>query len=207
MRSHHAGNPFDKGLSAGYDERCRDGSATKTPSEIDAERGLPRGASVYVMGSSSIVEVAGLLAGGRQYLVVEERVALAPFEGKTFVSPARVELRVQRAGGALGITGSIHVEAHGECDRCLVDVPLPMDLEVDERVEPPTAHTGDPFDESNVLAGDRLDVADLTQQLVCSAVPFRLLCSQECKGLCSVCGANLNSEWCGCTGGITNGQS
>lgn len=144
------------------------------------------GASVYVMGSSNIVEVAGLRSGGRQYLALDERVALEPFEGKTFVSPARVELKVQRAGSALAITGSVHVQAQGECDRCLVDIAFPMDLQVDERLEPPEAPTGDPFGESNVLAGDRLDVADLTHQLVCSAVPFQLLCSGECRGLCSV---------------------
>ncbi|MDQ6933370.1 MAG: DUF177 domain-containing protein [Candidatus Eremiobacteraeota bacterium] len=158
------------------------------------------------MGSSNIVEVAGLLSGGRQYLALEERVALEPFEGKSFVSPARVALRVERIGGALGITGAIQLEGRGECDRCLTEVRFPMNLEVDERLEPPKALSADPLAESNVLAGDRLDIADLTAQLVCSAVPFKLLCNEACKGLCSVCGTNLNSEWCACTGDTVHGQ-
>jgi uncharacterized protein len=204
MLSHHAGDAFDKGLSEGYDERSADGLVNCRCAEIDAERGLPRGASVYVMGSSSLIDVASL-SGSGQYLAIEEQVKLDPFEGKTFVAPARAELRVQRAGRALEINGSITVQGQGDCDRCLTEVGFPVVLAVNERIEATAVSGTDPFDESNVLAGDRLDVADLTQQLVCGAVPLRLLCSEECKGLCRACGANLNIESCACTGEIGNG--
>ncbi len=206
--SHHAARRFDKGVWDDYNKPGFDGLARKkvSPGEIDAERGLPRGASVYIMGSSNIVEVAGLRAGGRQSLFIEERVSLEPFEGKTFALPARVQLKIQRVDGAVRITGSIQLQAFGECDRCLVEVRFPMLLEVDELLERPQTLTTDPFAENSVLAGDRLDIADLTQQLVCSAVPFALRCNEDCKGLCSVCGADLNSQSCGCSGETIHGQ-
>ncbi|HYL27311.1 MAG TPA: DUF177 domain-containing protein, partial [Candidatus Nitrosotalea sp.] len=56
----------------------------------------------------------------------------------------------------------------------------------------------DPFGESNVLTGERLDVADLVQQSVLSALPMGLRCRPDCLGLCPACGANRNTGECSC---------
>ena len=48
------------------------------------------------------------------------------------------------------------------------------------------------------MTGDRLDVADLAQQLVLSVLADGLRCSDDCKGLCAVCGANRNAGACSC---------
>ena len=53
---------------------------------------------------------------------------------------------------------------HGQCDGCLEDVDLPIHVDVDERFDPSHGRDVDPFGESNVLTGERLDVADLAQQ-------------------------------------------
>ena len=65
----------------------------------------------------------------------------------------------------------------------------------------------DPFGESNVLTGSRLDVADLAQQVVLSVLPMGLRCSDDCKGLCGTCGANRNASACSCDNGDTRGKS
>jgi uncharacterized protein len=98
----------------------------------------------------------------------------------------------------LEITGTIDVGIHGECDRCLGEVERAMHVDVDERLSTQEDAQADPFGESNVLSGDRLDVKDLTTQLVCSAVPIGLLCTQDCKGICPVCGENKNTGACSC---------
>jgi uncharacterized protein len=49
------------------------------------------------------------------------------------------------------------------------------------------------------LTGSRLDVADLAQQLVLSALPMGLRCSERCAGLCGICGANKNTSPCTCS--------
>jgi uncharacterized protein len=98
----------------------------------------------------------------------------------------------------LEIAGTIDVKIHGECDRCLGDVDRAMHVDVDEQFPTDGEAQADPFAESNVLTGDRLDVKDLTTQLVCSAVPLGLLCSEECKGICPTCGENKNTGKCNC---------
>jgi uncharacterized protein len=78
----------------------------------------------------------------------------------------------------------------------LGDVQRDMHLDIDERFPTSGEAQADPLGESNVLTGDRLDVKDLTTQLVCSAVPLGLLCTPECKGICPTCGENKNTGAC-----------
>lgn len=156
-----------------------------------------RAAFLYVMGSYK-VDIGALLAGGRQRLSVDQQVPLEPFEGVTFPEPAHVHLDAQSSGDMLEIAGTIDVKIHSECDRCLGEVERAMHLDVDEQLPTHGDALADPFGESNVLTGDRLDVKDLTTQLVCSAVPLGLLCSPDCKGICPTCGENKNTGACTC---------
>src|SRR5579884_1526819 len=150
------------------------------------------------MGSSYKVDIGALLAGGRQRLSLDQQVPLEPFEGVTFPQAARVHLDLHASGDMLEIAGTIDVGIHGECDRCLGDVERAMHVDVDERLSTEADAQADPFGESNVLTGDRLDVKDLTTQLVCSAVPIGLLCDEACRGLCPNCGENKNTGACTC---------
>jgi len=150
------------------------------------------------MGSSHKVDIGGLLAGGRQRLSVDQDVALEPFEGVQFSEPAHVHLDVHATGEMLEIAGTVDVRIHGECDRCLGEVDRAMHIDVDERFPVDGEAQADPFGESNVLTGDRLDVNDLATQLVCSAVPLGLLCAPDCKGICPNCGENKNTGACKC---------
>ncbi|HET9392824.1 MAG TPA: DUF177 domain-containing protein [Candidatus Rubrimentiphilum sp.] len=152
------------------------------------------------MGSAHKVDVGGLLAGSRQRLVLDDQVPLEPFEGITFPERAEVHLELEAAGQLLEIAGKVDAKIQGECVRCLGEVHGDIHLEVDEQVETGAKLQGNPFDDSNVLAGDRLDVADLTAQLVCSAIPIGLLCKEDCKGICPRCGENRNTAKCECNG-------
>jgi uncharacterized protein len=152
------------------------------------------------MASSQTVDVGSLLAGGRHTLRVDEPVKLEPFEGWSFPAPARVQLEVRLAHRLIEVDGTIEVEAQGQCDRCLGDVQRPMRIEVEENLEPPAELKDEPLSESNVLLGTRLDIADLTRQLVDSSASFAVLCSPECGGLCQYCGQNKNDGACRCAG-------
>ncbi|MBV8117697.1 MAG: DUF177 domain-containing protein [Candidatus Eremiobacteraeota bacterium] len=90
------------------------------------------------------------------------------------------------------------------CDSCLEDVERHVHVDVDERLDPHGDRESDPFGEGNVLSGNRLDLADLAQQLVLSAMPMGLRCSDDCQGLCGMCGANKNTGACSC---VSNGEN
>ena len=150
------------------------------------------------MDRSHKVDISGLLAGSRQLMVVDDEVPIEPFEGIVFPEPVRVQLELRQADRMLAVEGSVDARVHGQCDACLEDVDLQIHVDVDERLDPSHGRDVDPFGESNVLTGDRLDVADLAQQSVLSALPMGLRCSHDCRGLCAACGANRNAGECSC---------
>lgn len=150
------------------------------------------------MDRSHKVDISGLLAGGRQLMLVADDVPLEPFEGMEFPEPVRVALELRKADRMLAVEGTLDARVRGSCDACLEDVDTEIHVDVDERLDPEHDRDRDPFGESNVLTGLRLDVADLAQQLILTALPLGLRCKEDCRGLCSVCGANRNMGECSC---------
>ncbi|HEX4014327.1 MAG TPA: DUF177 domain-containing protein [Candidatus Cybelea sp.] len=144
------------------------------------------------------VDISGLLGGARQLMVIEDEVPIDPFEGLAFPDPVRIALELRQADRMLAIGGCVDARVRGTCDACLEDVDLQVHVDVDERLDPTRGREEDPFGESNVLTGQRLDVADLAQQIVLSALPLGLRCKEDCRGLCGVCGANKNMGECSC---------
>ena len=47
--------------------------------------------------------------------------------------------------------------------------------------------------------GDGLLLEDVLREQVLLALPLKVTCCPDCKGLCPQCGRNLNQEQCGCT--------
>jgi uncharacterized protein len=160
------------------------------------------------MAHTHTIDFSGLLGGGRQVMLLDDEVPIEPFEGTTFPRPARVHLEIRNVDRLLHIEGEIDALAQGPCDGCLEDVERQMHVAVDERIDPYVGRDDDPFGESNVVAGTRLDVADLVQQVLLSDMPMGLRCSDNCKGLCGICGSNKNTSECSCnTDGDRSGKS
>ena len=149
------------------------------------------GASFYGMGSSLVIDIGSLLNAGRP-ISLDENVEVPPFGTYTFPQPARLALDLQRVDRGLQIDGKIDVNVAGACDRCLDEMVVPLHIVVDERFDPPGG-TNDPFGENNVLSGTDLDMGDLVRQLVTAALPFGLLCNDDCRGLCAECGRSKNT--------------
>lgn len=86
------------------------------------------------------------------------------------------------------------------CDRCLEDVDTKMELAFEKNVnlsvEEPDAD--DESDEANYIDGYHLDVEQLLYNEILIGWPAKVLCSDNCKGICSVCGQNLNKGSCDC---------
>jgi uncharacterized protein len=159
------------------------------------------------MAHTNTIDVSGVLAGSGQQLLIEDQIALAPFEGIEFPQPVRTRLEVRCIDRLLQIEGTIEAVVRGACDACLEDVERAMRVDVQERLNPAENRESEPFGDSNVLTGNRLDVEDLTQQLLLCAMPLGLRCSDDCKGLCGTCGTNLNASICSCNDGDHRGKS
>ncbi|MBV8148055.1 MAG: DUF177 domain-containing protein [Candidatus Eremiobacteraeota bacterium] len=158
------------------------------------------------MARTHTIDIGGLLAGGRQVLIVDDEVPIEPFEGIAFARPAIVHLELRVVDRILTVEGTIDARARGPCVSCLEDAALQVHVDVEERLDPVAGRDRDPFGDSNVLSGDRFDVEDLARQSVLSVLPMGLRCMQECRGLCGTCGANLNASACSCGNGESRGK-
>lgn len=102
----------------------------------------------------------------------------------------------------LEITGKTSLVLEIPCDRCLEPVAMELNLDFTKKVELNQSKDdnmfSDEFDESNYIDGYDLDVDKLVYNEVLIGWPTKILCSEDCKGICNVCGQNLNLGTCNC---------
>jgi len=121
------------------------------------------------------------------------------------IEPAEVSGRVRQQGSRSHVSGLVTARVQAECDRCLKSVELPIDsnfkLEYvtaeEYRAQQAIELTEEDLDLS-VFDGEAIDIDELVKEELLLAVPDHVLCSESCKGICAVCGANKNSVECGC---------
>ena len=84
------------------------------------------------------------------------------------------------------------------CDRCLEDVRQEFVLNCTKHVDVglSDAELTEELDESNFIDGYHLDVDKLLYNEILSGWPTKVLCREDCKGLCRICGQNLNAGAC-----------
>ena len=97
------------------------------------------------------------------------------------------------------VEGSAEIKFDTRCDRCLEEVPTTLYL-VFERIvtSPGTATEDEEEDDLSFMEGYQLDVEAFVYHEILLNWPAKVLCSGECKGVCPVCGQNLNKKDCGC---------
>jgi uncharacterized protein len=90
----------------------------------------------------------------------------------------------------------------GACWRCLEQAELELDVEVEDFFEaelPPIEDIGEEEEPSFWYSEDGLlNLSAWAHDAVAEQLPPKILCTEECKGLCPQCGANLNLKQCGC---------
>ena len=84
------------------------------------------------------------------------------------------------------------------CDRCLEPVEINIDFNVDDVVEFNKTESDEEQEEKDYIDGYNLDVDRLIFGELLVSIPGKILCREDCKGLCPVCGTNLNVAECGC---------
>lgn len=104
-------------------------------------------------------------------------------EGK-LSGPVRVNARFIRQGNDIMVDGNFSLELDLACDRCLVGFKRNMQQDFH-------------FD-YNLGKEELLDITDDLRQEIVLDFPLKMLCRENCKGLCPHCGMNLNEGECNC---------
>ena len=97
------------------------------------------------------------------------------------------------------IRGSVDVTLSIPCGRCLEEVPTQICFDIDKKLAiEDSALIDDEMEENDYLIGLELDVERLFYAEILVNWPMKVLCKEDCEGICKVCGANLNKGDCGC---------
>jgi uncharacterized protein len=128
-----------------------------------------------------------------------------------FQEPMRGHLDFDNGGEVLSIHGNVKTAVTIPCARCLAEVRVPVDLQVEEHfpiedvLHPKRQpEEGAEYDTtvSSVVYIEQgrpmLDLDELLRQLTLAELPIQTLCREECAGICARCGANRNEHPCAC---------
>jgi len=119
--------------------------------------------------------------------------------------PLEVTATAELLDGQIRITGSLETKIELVCARCLEpvieDVNRSFDLfyrPVTKDLKPREDRLKDDDTEIGFFEGEGLFLADVLKEQVLLALPLKVICRSDCRGLCPSCGANLNHEECRC---------
>lgn len=117
--------------------------------------------------------------------ITMENVFTKALKSLVRLSRTREGLLIQVKGGA---------EVKTECVDCLDEFFLPVYFKFDELYEFPSRKR----EETDLVlpADGYIDLSEIYREFLILAIPIRCLCQEECKGLCEVCGTNLNHTTC-----------
>lgn len=110
--------------------------------------------------------------------------------------PLQVSGQVQNRGGVLMLEAQAVTNLHLTCDRCAAPFQRVKSISLNCLVA--AELEDEENDEILLLEGDELDVGDVVTTAFILDMDTKNLCSEDCKGLCSRCGVNLNHGPCQC---------
>jgi uncharacterized protein len=119
-----------------------------------------------------------------------------PLAGEVMV-PCRIELDYRQTSGTFHFHGQVRGTFPSECHRCLDPVNVSVGGDFDLLVRR-GEHGGETADDLVVLSASQhqLDLSPVIRETIVLNEPMIVLCSESCRGLCPVCGANWNRETC-----------
>lgn len=122
-----------------------------------------------------------------------------------FISPVTVSLEILREFDHIRVQGNVSAKVTLSCSRCLQE--FSSDLSSAFTVFYTKAENDQPEDEVELgeqdliaatYSGEEIDFSDEVAEQILLELPYKPLCSEDCKGLCSSCGVDLNIADCTC---------
>jgi uncharacterized protein len=145
-----------------------------------------------------VIKIAGLSEGIHNYEFIEqvEKVDLgSPFSGKI-----TAEIELDKSHHEIVMNVNVRVNAEFECDRCTAS--FTRELNPVYKMVYIYGSGDDLDDDANMKYihpdADKIDISPEVRDFTLLSVPMKKLCSDECKGLCSNCGTDLNKSECSC---------
>jgi uncharacterized protein len=120
-------------------------------------------------------------------------------------SPVKLAFEIYKDKSTFRLVGTTETTLQTPCSRCLEPMVVPVNASFDLRYQPHSTNVGDEEQEieeddltTAFYQNDEIDLEQLMREQFYLALPMKPLCSEGCKGLCPMCGTNLNKGSCDC---------
>ena len=121
------------------------------------------------------------------------------------IAPIDLAFEIHKDKDLFRLVGSVVSELELPCSRCLEPLRLPVAAQFDLRYLPvakAAAEAEREIDDDDLgtsyYTNDEIDLNELLREQFYLALPMKPLCQENCRGLCSQCGTNLNTDTCDC---------
>ncbi len=142
---------------------------------------------------ADIISVQG--ATKKISVILEDAVLPCDFYSMTLTEPVKLTGELESDDGNIHLTGYLTTQVKAECDRCMCDLIYNIKSEVTESfgsVIPGMIGQIEPINQSTI------DLDSVLEETLLLSLPMKALCDPNCKGICTVCGQNLNKQSCDC---------
>jgi uncharacterized protein len=142
------------------------------------------------------IDCSKLIHNRASQISIDETIAIdvAVFKDDRLLDggPLEIEGEARRVDEGIYLDGSYRLPLTMACDRCLQPVTEEVTGEIDLLLE----ENSEKWRET--LKGETLDLASLLYEDLLLGMPSKVLCDEGCRGLCPVCGTDLNASTCDC---------
>ena len=109
--------------------------------------------------------------------------------------PLRLSVSLESVVEGILVRGELGFAIAQECARCLTRVERDLDVAVTELFADPAK--ADEVEDGYELRDEEIDLTTMLRDALVTSLPVRLLCRDDCRGLCATCGADRNTADCG----------
>ena len=156
------------------------------------------------IGVAMLVNLSDVLTSEGRQTSMEAPLEMTSFESRQgcfeITEKSPVNLTFTNIGKEKArVEGKVRLVFRTSCDRCLEEVLLPLELKLERIAASPEVSTEDEeMDDLSFMEGYYLNVETFVYNEIIGNWPAKILCKEDCRGLCPVCGQNLNVRDCGC---------
>jgi uncharacterized protein len=122
-----------------------------------------------------------------------------------FETPLQSEVKIRRAGRSVLMTGKVQTTLRLQCVRCLKEFSYPLSTAFELTLHPlkeasseEETELGSEEMESSFFEGGEIRLSEIACEQIFLEIPYQPVCQEGCKGLCPICGKDLNVSSCQC---------
>ena len=151
-----------------------------------------------------IIDISDILSCENKEKNQQVQIELTSFVSRLgefpIIEKAPIDLRIaNRENKRLLIQGTVDIVVSIPCGRCLEEVPTNVHFDIDKEIKLDKSVVNDEeVDDVDYLIGFDLDIDKFIYREILVNWPMKVLCNDDCKGICKVCGMNLNKGDCNC---------